>query len=156
MSASSIGASSVANSLFLSTILSAISIRFTFSFLISHLGHPSLQLNLHLSRLYSLLDYSSLSPVFPIPELHLHFRLSQVWEGHNFADFVDPEIQQKLLKEEELLEEAGEYESDLDSDDEKTKEKMSQALQIRKKEKLLTLEHTVNKRIARLEHELGE
>ncbi|KAF1763580.1 hypothetical protein GCK72_011847 [Caenorhabditis remanei] len=82
--------------------------------------------------------------------------ICEIWEGHNFADFVDPEIQQKLLKEEELLEEAGEYESDLDSDDEETKEKMSQALQIRKKEKLLTLEHTVNKRIARLEHGLGE
>ncbi|KAF1759668.1 hypothetical protein GCK72_016135 [Caenorhabditis remanei] len=100
----------------------------------------------------------------------------EIWEGHNLADFVDPEIQQKLeslLKEEELLEQAGEYESDLDSDDEETKEKMALALQIREKEKLLTLEHTVNKRIAgrvgsrvhtrkrersmsRLEHELGE
>uniref|UniRef100_A0A1I7TQ90 Nucleolar GTP-binding protein 1 n=1 Tax=Caenorhabditis tropicalis TaxID=1561998 RepID=A0A1I7TQ90_9PELO len=102
--------------------------------------------------------------------------IPEIWEGHNLADFVDPEIQNKLeslLKEEELLEQAGEYDSDLDSDDEETKEKMQLALQIREKEKLLTLEHAVNKRIAgrvgsrvhtrkrersmsRLEHELGE
>ncbi|CAI5449788.1 unnamed protein product [Caenorhabditis angaria] len=101
----------------------------------------------------------------------------EIWEGHNLSDFVDPEIQQKLeklLKEEELLEQAGEYESDLDSDDDETKEKMKLALKIREKEKLLTLETQVNKRLAgragsrvlssrkrersmsRLEHELGE
>ena len=101
----------------------------------------------------------------------------EIWEGHNLADFVDPEIQSKLenlLREEELLEQAGEYESDLDSDDEETKEKLKLALQIREKEKLLTLDHAVNKRIAgrigsrihgsrkrdrsmsRLENELGE
>ncbi|CAI2349941.1 unnamed protein product [Caenorhabditis sp. 36 PRJEB53466] len=100
----------------------------------------------------------------------------EIWEGHNLADFVDPEIQEKLenlLREEELLEKAGEYESDLDSDDDETKEKMQLALQIREKEKLLTLEHAVNKRVAgrvgsrvhsrkrersmsRLEQELGD
>lgn len=102
--------------------------------------------------------------------------IPEIWEGHNLSDFVDPEIQTKLetlLREEELLEQAGEYESDLDSDDEETKEKLKLAMQIREKEKLLTLEHAVNKRVAgrvgsrvhsrkrersmsRLEHELGE
>ncbi|CAB3409019.1 unnamed protein product [Caenorhabditis bovis] len=75
----------------------------------------------------------------------------EIWEGHNLADFVDPEIQKKLedlMKEEELLQIAGEYDSDLDSDDEETTEKMKLALQIREKEKLLTLETQVNKRIA--------
>ncbi|VDL82236.1 unnamed protein product [Nippostrongylus brasiliensis] len=74
--------------------------------------------------------------------------IPEIWEGHNIADFVDPEIQKKLadlLAEEELREKAGEYESDLDSDDEETKEKLELARQIREKEKLLTLENQMNK-----------
>ncbi|VDP14696.1 unnamed protein product [Heligmosomoides polygyrus] len=72
----------------------------------------------------------------------------EIWEGHNLADFVDPEIQKKLadlLAEEELREKAGEYDSDLDSDDEETKEKLELARQIREKEKLMTLENQINK-----------
>ncbi|EYB98479.1 hypothetical protein Y032_0131g1648 [Ancylostoma ceylanicum] len=72
----------------------------------------------------------------------------EIWEGHNLADFVDPEIQKKLadlLAEEELREKAGEYDSDLDSDDEETKEKLELAKQIREKEKLLALENHMNK-----------
>lgn len=74
--------------------------------------------------------------------------IPEIWEGHNIADFVDPEIQKKLadlLAEEELREKAGEYESDLDSDDDETKEKLQLAKQIREKEKLLTLESNLNK-----------
>ncbi|CAD6196883.1 unnamed protein product [Caenorhabditis auriculariae] len=102
--------------------------------------------------------------------------IPEIWEGHNLADFVDPEIQKKLealLHEEELLEKAGEYESDLDSDDDETKEKMKLALQIREKEKLLTLESQLTKSkagrsgsrvisrkrdrsMSRLEEELGD
>ncbi|CAI4231907.1 unnamed protein product [Auanema sp. JU1783] len=72
----------------------------------------------------------------------------EIWEGHNIADFVDPNIQQKLadlLKEEELREAAGEYDSDLDSDDEETKEKLEIAGMIREKEKLMSLESKINK-----------
>jgi nucleolar GTP-binding protein len=72
----------------------------------------------------------------------------EIWEGHNLADFVDPDIQQKLadlLKEEELREAAGEYDSDLDSDDEETKEKLELAKEIREKEKLLALENQFHK-----------
>ncbi|PAV91146.1 hypothetical protein WR25_10961 [Diploscapter pachys] len=75
----------------------------------------------------------------------------EIWEGHNLADFVDPEIEQKmaaLLEEEELREKAGEYDSDLDSDDEETKERLKLAQQIREKEKLLTLESQENKKTA--------
>lgn len=50
-----------------------------------------------------------------------------------------------LLAEEELREKAGEYDSDLDSDDEETKEKLELAKQIREKEKLITLENHLNK-----------
>ncbi|CAJ0599538.1 unnamed protein product, partial [Cylicocyclus nassatus] len=72
----------------------------------------------------------------------------EIWEGHNIADFVDPEIEKKLpdlLAEEELREKAGEYDSDLDSDDEETKEKLELAKQIREKEKLMALENHMNK-----------
>ncbi|KHJ96299.1 GTP-binding domain protein, partial [Oesophagostomum dentatum] len=65
--------------------------------------------------------------------------IPEIWEGHNLADFVDPDIQKKLadlLAEEELREKAGEYDSDLDSDDEETKEKLELAKQIREKEKV--------------------
>ncbi|PAV56817.1 hypothetical protein WR25_09636 [Diploscapter pachys] len=75
----------------------------------------------------------------------------EIWEGHNLADFVDPEIEQKmaaLLEEEELREKAGEYDSDLDSDDEETKERLKLARQIREKEKLLVLESQENKKTA--------
>uniref|UniRef100_A0A1I7XSB2 Nucleolar GTP-binding protein 1 n=1 Tax=Heterorhabditis bacteriophora TaxID=37862 RepID=A0A1I7XSB2_HETBA len=102
--------------------------------------------------------------------------IPEIWEGHNLADFVDPEIQKKLaelLEQEELKEKAGEYDSDLDSDDEETKEKLQLARQIREKEKLLALNSQFNKAKAgravsrtnvrkrersmnRLERELGE
>ncbi|PIO65894.1 NOGCT domain protein [Teladorsagia circumcincta] len=77
--------------------------------------------------------------------------IPEIWEGHNLADFVDVEIQKKLadlLAEEELREKAGEYDPDLDSDDEETKEKLELAKQIREKEKLLTLENQINKKKA--------
>ncbi|PIO70907.1 NOGCT domain protein [Teladorsagia circumcincta] len=77
--------------------------------------------------------------------------IPEIWEGHNLADFVDVEIQKKLadlLAEEELREKAGEYDPDLDSDDEETKEKLELARQIREKEKLLTLENQINKKKA--------
>ncbi|KAK6019696.1 GTP-binding domain protein [Ostertagia ostertagi] len=95
--------------------------------------------------------------------------IPEIWEGHNLADFVDVEIQKvssslhcqlecmviflmqklaDLLAEEELREKAGEYDPDLDSDDEETKEKLELARQIREKEKLLTLENQINKKKA--------
>ncbi|KAJ1349930.1 hypothetical protein KIN20_005609 [Parelaphostrongylus tenuis] len=72
---------------------------------------------------------------------------SSVNSGHNCKEGQLREIRKlaDLLAEEELREKAGEYDPDLDSDDEETKEKLELARQIREKEKLITLENQMNK-----------
>ncbi|KAI6218364.1 Nucleolar GTP-binding protein 1 [Aphelenchoides fujianensis] len=72
----------------------------------------------------------------------------EIWEGHNIADFVDPNVVEMLKKikdEEKLREEAGYYDEDLDSDDEETQKLLLDAQRIEAKEKLLRLEHALNK-----------
>ncbi|CAD5220012.1 unnamed protein product [Bursaphelenchus okinawaensis] len=72
----------------------------------------------------------------------------EIWEGHNVADFVDPEILEKFKKleeEERLRMEAGFYDEDLDSDDEETRDLLKQADRIEQKEKLMRMEHTLKK-----------
>uniref|UniRef100_A0A3P9Q5S7 Nucleolar GTP-binding protein 1 n=1 Tax=Poecilia reticulata TaxID=8081 RepID=A0A3P9Q5S7_POERE len=72
-----------------------------------------------------------------------HDKIPEVWEGHNVADYIDPDIMRKLEeleKEEELKERAGEYESDEESEDEEMQEIRSLAKQIREKKQLLVLE----------------
>ncbi|XP_034744464.1 nucleolar GTP-binding protein 1-like [Etheostoma cragini] len=67
-------------------------------------------------------------------------RLPEVWEGHNIADYIDPEIMTKLElleKEEELKEQAGEYDSDDESEDEEMQEIRILAKQIRDKKQLM-------------------
>jgi nucleolar GTP-binding protein len=74
----------------------------------------------------------------------------EIWEGHNIADFVDVNIKEKLeliLKEEELREKAGFYDSDIDSDDEDTKDLRRQARLIRKKQNLLTKESREKRKV---------
>ncbi|KAI6175398.1 Nucleolar GTP-binding protein 1 [Aphelenchoides bicaudatus] len=72
----------------------------------------------------------------------------EIWEGHNVADFIDPQIVEMLKKvkeEERLREEAGYYDEDLDSDDEETRKWLEDASRIEEKEKLRRLEHSLNK-----------
>ncbi|KAL6103754.1 gtpbp4 [Pungitius sinensis] len=67
-------------------------------------------------------------------------KIPEVWEGHNIADYIDPEIMQKLElleKEEELKERAGEYDSDEESEDEEMQEIRVLAKQIRAKKQLM-------------------
>ncbi|ELW71656.1 Nucleolar GTP-binding protein 1 [Tupaia chinensis] len=48
-------------------------------------------------------------------------KIPEIWEGHNIADYIDPAIMKKLEeleKEEELRTNAGEYDSDSESEDE--------------------------------------
>lgn len=96
----------------------------------------------------------------------------EIWEGHNVADFVDPNIVavstiqssimyvtifhfnlrtiQKLraLKEEEQLrEQAGYYDSDIAEDDEETKELLQQAEKIKEKEDLMRLDSRLRKSV---------
>lgn len=57
-------------------------------------------------------------------------KIPEIWEGHNIADFVDKNIKEKLemlLTEEEMREKAGMYDSDIESDDEETKDLRRQA-----------------------------
>ncbi|XP_066483165.1 GTP-binding protein 4 [Tiliqua scincoides] len=70
-------------------------------------------------------------------------RIPELWEGHNIADYIDPDIMKKLeqLEEEEQLRQAaGEYDSDSESEDEEMMEIRQLAQQIREKKKLKFLE----------------
>ncbi|XP_061776714.1 GTP-binding protein 4-like [Nerophis ophidion] len=67
-------------------------------------------------------------------------KIPEVWEGHNIADFIDPDILKKLddlEKEEGLKEQAGEYDSDDESEDEDMQEIRIMAKQIREKKHLM-------------------
>merc|ERR1712121_482705 len=69
--------------------------------------------------------------------------IPEIWNGHNIADFVDPEIFQKLEeleKEEELREKAGFYNNDSESEDEDMREIRELASQIRDKRKIMLQE----------------
>ncbi|XP_043920621.1 GTP-binding protein 4 [Protopterus annectens] len=69
--------------------------------------------------------------------------LPEVWQGHNIADYIDPDIMKKLEaleKEEELKEAAGEYDSEPESEDEEMLEIRQLASQIREKKKLKFME----------------
>uniref|UniRef100_A0A452RHP8 Nucleolar GTP-binding protein 1 n=1 Tax=Ursus americanus TaxID=9643 RepID=A0A452RHP8_URSAM len=70
-------------------------------------------------------------------------KIPEIWEGHNVADYIDPDIMQKLEeleKEEELRTAAGEYDSESDSEDEEMGEIRQLAKQIREKKKLKILQ----------------
>ncbi|KAG5265272.1 hypothetical protein AALO_G00240420 [Alosa alosa] len=70
-------------------------------------------------------------------------KIPEIWEGHNIADYIDPDIMKKLEdleREEELRERAGEYESDSESEDEEMQEIRQLASQIREKRKLKILQ----------------
>ncbi|XP_060761943.1 nucleolar GTP-binding protein 1 [Neoarius graeffei] len=72
-----------------------------------------------------------------------HDKIPEIWEGHNIADYIDPEIMKQLTeleKEEELREQAGEYDSNEESEDEEMQEIRQLAKQIREKRKLKILE----------------
>ncbi|XP_069770800.1 GTP-binding protein 4 isoform X2 [Narcine bancroftii] len=85
-------------------------------------------------------------------DLHKHWDLMnenekydlipEIWEGHNVADYIDPEIMKKLEnleKEEELKQLAGEYDSDSESEDEEMRDIRQLAARIREKKKMLIL-----------------
>ncbi|XP_041039245.1 nucleolar GTP-binding protein 1 isoform X1 [Carcharodon carcharias] len=68
--------------------------------------------------------------------------IPEIWQGHNIADYIDPEIMKKLKqleKEEELKQIAGEYDSDSESEDEEMRDIRQLAVQIREKKKMRIL-----------------
>merc|ERR1739838_212122 len=69
--------------------------------------------------------------------------IPELWKGHNVADFVDPEIFEKLEeleKEEETREKAGFYNNESESEDEDMREIRELASQIRDKRKIMLQE----------------
>lgn len=69
--------------------------------------------------------------------------LPEIWEGHNVADFIDPDIMEKLdalEREEELREKAGYYDNEDSEEDENMLELRKTAAKIRQKRKLITME----------------
>lgn len=78
--------------------------------------------------------------------------LPEIWEGHNVADFIDPEIMEKLdalEKEEELREKAGYYDDDDSEEDDEMKDLRKTAAKIRHKRQIITLESGEKRRIQR-------
>jgi len=74
--------------------------------------------------------------------------IPEVWEGHNIADFVDPDIVTKLdelEKEEAMLEEAGVYESEDENLTEEQKDIREKAGLIRKEKAIIRHKHRLNK-----------
>jgi len=69
--------------------------------------------------------------------------IPEIWNGHNIADFVDPEIFEKLEeleKEEAIREQAGFYNNESESEDEDMREIRELASQIRDKRKIMLQE----------------
>ncbi|ESN92557.1 hypothetical protein HELRODRAFT_107963 [Helobdella robusta] len=76
--------------------------------------------------------------------------IPEIWEGHNIADFIDPEIERKLEeleREEEMRERAGMYDDDEEEEDENAKVIRLTAEKIREKRKLMILESREKRRV---------
>ena len=73
------------------------------------------------------------------------------WQGHNIADFVDPDIMAKLEeleREEELRDKSGFYDIESEEEDENMKEIRSLAGKIRIKKKLLKNDRRIDRLVA--------
>lgn len=83
-----------------------------------------------------------------IPEDERYDIIPEIWEGHNIADYIDPDIFDKLEeleKEEELREETGMYVVPKIELDETMEEIKKLALQIRHKKAIIRDEARINK-----------
>ena len=84
---------------------------------------------------------------YDLPEEEKYDVIPEFWQGHNIADYIDPDIFKKLEeleKEEEMREKAGAYDSDESEDDEDLEEIRDLASKIRIKKKLLKNEQRTN------------
>ncbi|XP_037071939.1 LOW QUALITY PROTEIN: nucleolar GTP-binding protein 1-like [Pollicipes pollicipes] len=84
---------------------------------------------------------------YDLPEDFKYDKIPEVWEGHNVADFVDPDILKKLEeleKEEELREQAGVYDSDEETDSD-YEEVHQLATKIRNKKKIMKIDSAMRK-----------
>ncbi|KAG5891666.1 hypothetical protein JTB14_020084 [Gonioctena quinquepunctata] len=83
-----------------------------------------------------------------IPEEERYDIIPEIWEGHNIADYIDPDIFEKLAeleKDEEFREETGMYVVPKIEYDETMEEIKKLALQIRNKKAIIKDEARINK-----------
>jgi nucleolar GTP-binding protein len=85
---------------------------------------------------------------YDLPEDQKYDIVPETWQGHNIADFIDPDIMEKLEaleKEEEAREKAGFYDSD-ESDEDATYEEIKElAGKIREKKSIMKQEQFIDK-----------
>merc|ERR1712209_300820 len=77
---------------------------------------------------------------FDLPSDQKYDVIPETWQGHNIADFIDPDIMEKLEaleKEEEARERAGYYDSDESEEDESYAEIKELAGKIRHKKAIM-------------------
>merc|ERR1711910_254709 len=77
---------------------------------------------------------------YDLPEDQKYDVIPETWQGHNIADFIDPDIMEKLEaleKEEEARERAGYYESEESEEDESYEEIKELAGKIRHKKAIM-------------------
>ncbi|GAV05840.1 hypothetical protein RvY_15911 [Ramazzottius varieornatus] len=85
---------------------------------------------------------------FDIPEKERWDTIPEVWNGHNIADYIDPEIFERLKQmeeEEEKREKAGDYDEDMEEDDEEEEKIHETANEIRRRKAVLHEEARVNR-----------
>ncbi|XP_060074970.1 GTP-binding protein 4-like [Ylistrum balloti] len=76
--------------------------------------------------------------------------IPEIWQGHNVADFIDPDIMEKLdalEKEEDLREKAGYYDNESSEEDEEMKYIRRTAKKIKEKRKIMMIESREKRRI---------
>lgn len=76
--------------------------------------------------------------------------IPEIWQGHNVADFIDPDILKKLdelEKEEEMREQAGYYDNESEEEDDEMKEIRKTARKIREKRNIIMLESKEKRRV---------
>merc|ERR1711963_777611 len=84
---------------------------------------------------------------FDLPEDQKYDVIPETWQGHNIADFVDPDIMEKLEaleREEEAREKAGFYDSEESEEDESYAEIKELAGKIRHKKALLKTDQYID------------
>jgi len=89
---------------------------------------------------------------YDLPKEQKYDVIPEIWEGHNIADYIDPDILKKLEqleREEGLREAAGVYDIDDSDEDEEMKDIRALAARIRSKKKIMQIESRLIKRITK-------
>merc|ERR1712038_746568 len=84
---------------------------------------------------------------YDLPDDQKYDVIPETWQGHNIADFVDPDIMEKLEaleREEEARERAGYYDSEESEEDESYAEIKYLATKIRHKKALLKADQRID------------